>query len=222
MAVGEEAGARTVRDAADEHVAVWEGELAWLDPVQEAIVVRLAILNRHLGQARRAALRAGDLERWRFKVLLALRKGGPPYEASPSVLADRLGLTRGALSARLRPLEEDGLITRSGEAGDRRRVRVRLTEAGYAVFERHAGEESRGEAALLAALTPSEREDLAGLLRKLVVAADRQAAGEEAADRQAAEAEAADGRAADGQGAAGETGKAVRATEGANNGRGEA
>jgi DNA-binding MarR family transcriptional regulator len=161
-----------VRDAADEHVATWAGELDWLDPVQEAIVVRLMILNRHLGQARRAALAAGDLERWRFKVLLGLRKGGPPYEASPSVLAERLGLTRGALSARLRPLEEDGLITRSGETGDRRRVRVRLTGLGYEVFERHSAEENRGEATLLAALSPAERETLAGLLRKLVLAAE--------------------------------------------------
>jgi DNA-binding MarR family transcriptional regulator len=144
--------------------------LDWLDPVQEAIVVRLTILNRHLGQARRAA---SDLERWRFKVLLALRRGGPPYEASPSALAERLGLTRGALSARLRPLEEAGLIARSGEAGDRRRVRVRLTEAGYAAFERHAGEENRGEAQLLAALTQPERETLADLLRKMVLAAER-------------------------------------------------
>jgi DNA-binding MarR family transcriptional regulator len=160
-----------VRDEADDHVAVWAAELDWLDPVQEAIVVRLTILNRHLGQARRAVQRAGELERWRFKVLLALRKGGPPYQASPSVLADRLGLTRGALSARLRPLEEDGLIARSGETGDRRRVRVGLTEAGYAAFERYAGKESRGEAQLLAALTPGERETLADLLRKLVLAA---------------------------------------------------
>jgi DNA-binding MarR family transcriptional regulator len=162
-----------VRDSADEHVAAWAGELAWLDPVQEAIIVRLTILNRHLGQARRAAAAAGEGQRWRFKVLLALRKGGPPYEASPSVLAERLGLTRGALSARLRPLEDDGLISRSGESGDRRRVRVRLTEAGNTAFERHAGEESRGEGELLAALTPAERATLADLLRKLVLAAEQ-------------------------------------------------
>jgi DNA-binding MarR family transcriptional regulator len=162
-----------MRDSADEHVAVWAKELTWLDPVQEAIVVRLTILNRVLGQARRAALAAGEGQRWRFKVLLALRKGGAPYEASPSELAERLGLTRGALSARLRPLEEDGLIERRGEDGDRRRVRVRLTEAGYASFERHAGVESRGETELLAALTPAERETLADLLRKLVLAAER-------------------------------------------------
>jgi DNA-binding MarR family transcriptional regulator len=160
-------GAR-MRDSVDDHVAVWSAELDWLDPVQEAIVVRLMILNRHLGQAHRG----GELERWRFKVLLALRRGGPPYEASPSELADRLGLTRGALSARLRPLEESGLLTRTAESGDRRRVRVRLTAAGSAAFDRQAGAENRGEGALLAALTPAERATLADLLRKLVSAAE--------------------------------------------------
>jgi DNA-binding MarR family transcriptional regulator len=161
-----------VRDSADEHVATWSAELDWLDPVQEAIVVRLAILNRQLTQARRAASGAGTLERWQFKVLLALRRGGPPYEASPSVLAERLGLTRGALSARLAPLEAAGLITRSVQAEDRRRVRVRLTRSGGAAFERHAGDESRAEGVLLAALTPAQQRTLAGLLRRLVLAAE--------------------------------------------------
>jgi DNA-binding MarR family transcriptional regulator len=70
------------------------------------------------------------MRRWQFKILLALRRRGTPYTASPSELADWLGLTRGALSARLRPLEEDGLIGRTVEAADRRGVQVSLTPAG--------------------------------------------------------------------------------------------
>ncbi|WP_250029499.1 MarR family winged helix-turn-helix transcriptional regulator [Paractinoplanes maris] len=165
---------KSVRDTADEHVDVWGDELPWMDPVQEAIIVRLAVLGRHLTQARRAALTDGGLEHGQFKILLALRRGGPPYTASPSELADRLGLTRGALSARLGPLEEARLIERGTEPGtDRRRVRVRLTEAGDAAFERHATTENRGEAALLATLTPDECAILADLLRKLVLQADQ-------------------------------------------------
>ncbi|MCY1141199.1 MarR family transcriptional regulator [Actinoplanes sp. Pm04-4] len=164
-----------MRDSADELVAVWGDELPWMDPVQEAIMVRLAVLGRHLTQARRAALVQGGLEHGQFKILLALRRGGSPYVASPSELADRLGLTRGALSARLGPLEEAGLIERDAEPGaDRRRVRVRLTEAGNGAFERHATTENRGEAALLATLTPGERQTLADLLRKLVLQAGQQ------------------------------------------------
>lgn len=164
-------------DTADRHVALWEGELAWMDPVKEAIFVRLAILARHTAQARRDALDAGGLAHWEFKVLLTLRRQGPPYSASPSRLADLLGLTRGALSARLGPLEEAGLITRTHETGDRRRVRVRLTEAGYDAFERHAVSEDRGEHALLAVLTEEEKRTLADLLRKLVEAAESGPAG---------------------------------------------
>ena len=87
------------------------------------------------------------------------------FDLSPSIR----GLTRGALSARLRPLEEAGLITRANDGTDRRRVQVQLTRAGYDAFERHASSEERGEAALLSALTADEKQMLADLLRKLVV-----------------------------------------------------
>lgn len=161
-----------MRDSVDRHVEVWAKELDWMDPVKEAIFARLAILARRASQVRRATLDADGLRHWQYKVLLTLRRQGPPYTASPSLLADQLGLTRGALSARLGPLEEAGLIGRTHETGDRRRVRVRLTEAGHAAFEQQVALEEEGEIALLAALTAAERLTLADLLRKLVVAVE--------------------------------------------------
>ncbi|MFJ5303008.1 MarR family winged helix-turn-helix transcriptional regulator [Streptomyces sp. NPDC088350] len=159
-------------DSVDRHVAVWAKELAWMDPVKEAIFFRLAILARHAGRTRRDALDSDGLKHWQYKVLLMLRRLGPPYETSPSRLAEMLGLTRGALSARLAAVEEAGLIVRTHETGDRRRVRVRLTDAGHAVFEQHAAAEEAGELVLLAALTPAERRTLADLLRKLVLSVE--------------------------------------------------
>lgn len=161
-----------MRDSVDRHVATWSAELDWLDPVKEAIFARLAILARHASQSRRASLDSDGLAHWQFKVLLTLRRLGPPYTASPSQLANLLGLTRGALSARLGPLEDAGLVTRTSDAGDRRRVHVALTGAGGAAFERQAGSEDLGEGRLLAALTRDEQRTLADLLRKLVVAAE--------------------------------------------------
>ncbi|CAM5594757.1 hypothetical protein SAURM35S_03464 [Streptomyces aurantiogriseus] len=64
------------------------------------------------------------------------------------------------------------LIVRTHETGDRRRVRVRLTEAGHAAFERHAATEEAGETGLLSVLSAAERRPLADLLRKLVLAAE--------------------------------------------------
>ncbi|MEU1529086.1 MarR family winged helix-turn-helix transcriptional regulator [Streptomyces fagopyri] len=106
-------------DSVDGHMALWSREPAWMDPVKEAIFARFAILARHAAQARRETLDPDGLRHWRFKVLLMLRRSGPPYAASPSHLADLLGLTRGALSARLAPLEDAGPITRTHEAADR-------------------------------------------------------------------------------------------------------
>jgi DNA-binding MarR family transcriptional regulator len=159
-----------VQDSADQHVALWSKELDWLDPVQEAIVVRLAILARHAAQARRDALTSDGLKHWQFKVLLTLRRLGSPYTASPSQLADMLGLTRGALSAQLGPLQDAGLISRTGDTADRRRVHVQLTQAGHDAFDRHASSEQQGEGALLAALSTEEKHALARLLSKLVIA----------------------------------------------------
>ncbi|MGX1913299.1 MarR family winged helix-turn-helix transcriptional regulator [Streptomyces phaeochromogenes] len=159
-------------DSVDRHVELWSKELGWMDPVKEAIFARLAILARHAAQARRDTLDSDGLRHWQFKVLLTLRRLGPPYETSPSRLADLLGLTRGALSARLGPLENAGLITRTHDAADRRRVHVRLTPAGYDAFEQHAASEEHGENALLSVLSEGEKRTLADLLRKLVEAAE--------------------------------------------------
>lgn len=172
-----------MRDSVDRHVEVWAKELDWMDPVKEAIFARLAILARHASQARRTTLDSDGLRNWQYKVLLTLRRLGPPYTGSPSLLADHLGLTRGALSARLAPLEEAGLIVRTHEDGDRRRVRVRLTDAGHAAFEQQVVAEEEGELALLSALTPAERLTLADLLRKLVVTAESRTAGQTAPGR---------------------------------------
>lgn len=157
-------------DSVDRHVELWSKQLDRFDPVKEAVFARLVIVARHAAAARRDALDAEGLRHWQFKVLVMLRRLGPPYEASPSQLADMLGLTRGALSARLAAIEEAGLIVRTSDGADRRRVHVRLTPAGYEAFEQHANLEGEGEGALLAALTEVEKRTLADLLRKIVLA----------------------------------------------------
>jgi DNA-binding MarR family transcriptional regulator len=161
-----------MKDDVEQHINAWERELPWLDPVKEAIFMRLAILARHTQQLRRDTLATDGMPHWQYKILMKLRRLGPPYAASPSDLADMLGLTRGALSVRLAPMQDAGLITRAIDTADRRRVHVRLTDAGSLAFEQQAGREDHGEAALLEALTAEERLVLADLLRRLVLAAE--------------------------------------------------
>ena len=164
--------ARTRQDSVDRHVALWQRELPWMDPLHEQVVARLMLLTKHLARAREVALADDELGRASFKVLLALRRLGPPYTAQPSELAEQLGLSRGALSARLSPLEDDGLITRTTDPDDRRRVHVELTAAGREAFDRHGQHEGRDEAALLDVLSHAEQRRLADLLRTLVLAVE--------------------------------------------------
>ena len=145
-----------MRDSVDEHVARWSTELHWMDPIKEAIFARIGIIARHASHTRRESLTSGGLKLWQFKVLLTLRRLGPPYSASPSQLADMLGLTRGALSVRLAPIEKAGLIIRTTDTADRRRVHARLTPAGHTAFEQHASAEEHSELAILSVLTAKE------------------------------------------------------------------
>jgi DNA-binding MarR family transcriptional regulator len=158
------------RDSIDDHVELWSKELPLLDPVKEAVVGRIHVVARHLATNRTVALDTDGLAKWQFKTLLVLRRQGEPYQASPSQLADALGLTRGALSARLATLERMGLVSRTHHTGDRRRVAVKLTAAGNRALESTMGKEEQGELELLSVLTEHEKETLAKLLRKLVVA----------------------------------------------------
>jgi DNA-binding MarR family transcriptional regulator len=154
----------------DDHVDRWVRELPSLDPLREQVIARINKVARHVSVGRSTALAAGDLAVWQFKTLLMLRRVGKPYELSPSALADLLGLTRGALSARLAGLEERGLVVRELDAGDRRRVRVRLTAAGRKALDAQLGAEGSTEDRLLSALNERELRTLAALLRKLVIA----------------------------------------------------
>lgn len=162
-----------MRDSVDDHVAAWAKELPGLDPVKEQIIARMIKVVRHVSAGRSDALDTDGLAMWQYKTLLMLRREGAPYELSPSRLADVLGLTRGALSARLAGLEQRGLIAREHDTADRRRVRVRLTPAGRRAVESLLDREEQGEGRLLAVLTDREKQTLAALLRKLVHAIER-------------------------------------------------
>lgn len=72
------------------------------------------------------------------------------------------------LSQRVARAERDGLVTRDRSADDGRLSYVSLTAAGHALIERGVDGLLRHEETLLAALTPDQRGELAGLLRTLL------------------------------------------------------
>jgi DNA-binding MarR family transcriptional regulator len=102
-----------------------------------------------------------------FDVLATLRRGGAPYELTPTDLVEQTMVTSGAVTKRLDRLEGAGLVERRVSGDDRRSRIVALTPAGLSLTDRVVPEHLANEARLLEPLTRAERATLARLLGKL-------------------------------------------------------
>lgn len=85
------------------------------------------------------------------------------------------GVTKGTLSVLVRRLEQEGWVERIPDPADRRRVRLRLSDAAVADIERQAPHHLAFLNALVADLTPEERATLVHLLEKLLFSLQRRA-----------------------------------------------
>lgn len=160
-------------DEVDRIMASWALELPELDASPLASLSRLSRLSRHLDRARSDAFAAAELEPWEFDVLAALRRLGPPYEASPGELIHETLSTSGTMTNRINRLESRGLVVRLPNAQDRRGVLVRLTEDGRTRVSAAMTDLLHFERGVLAAITPQQRDDLAELLRALLAPFER-------------------------------------------------
>ena len=68
--------------------------------------------------------------------LLLLKHVAEHGQALPSAIARTIELKQATITVLINKLEEDGLVTRSRDTEDRRRVWVRLTDAGRSVLDR--------------------------------------------------------------------------------------
>jgi DNA-binding MarR family transcriptional regulator len=155
------------RDGVDLILEQWRRERPDLDPSPIGVIGRISRLARELEQELERVYREHGLESGWHDVLATLRRHGPPYQLRPSEFSSTLMLTSSGTTKRLDRLEQAGLITRAPDPQDRRGVIITLTPAGLelidAVMEAHLANERR----LLGALSESERDRLADLLRKL-------------------------------------------------------
>lgn len=103
-----------------------------------------------------------------FAVLATLIRLGDTPTPQHRLLQE-LNLTSGTLSVRLERLAEAALVRRSPDPRDGRGSLVELTDTGRAVFEACAVEELDEQERLLAALSRDQVEQLAALLRRLLV-----------------------------------------------------
>ncbi|UDY24132.1 MarR family winged helix-turn-helix transcriptional regulator [Nocardioides sp. Kera G14] len=157
------------RDEVDELAEAWARERPDLDLSPVAIFSRLSRLSRHLDLARRDAFSAGGIEAWEFDVLAALRRTGSPYELSPGRLLRETLVTSGTMTNRVDRLAARGFVERYPDPEDRRGVLVRLTPEGKQAVDVAFTRLVDAEHEFMADLTPHQADELAGLLRRLLV-----------------------------------------------------
>lgn len=83
------------------------------------------------------------------------------------------------MTNRLDRLEEAGLVRRLRDPDDRRALLVEPTEEGHALWDRAVAEQATKEALVASTLDAAEKEQLGALLRRLMLAVERQAAGKD-------------------------------------------
>ncbi|ADB31641.1 transcriptional regulator, MarR family [Kribbella flavida DSM 17836] len=161
------------RDSIDRHIAYWRAEVPGLDPDVEGVVTRMQMLVRHLQRRRTEALGELGLLSWEYDILWQLRAAGPPYQVTPTALAIALDTHPATLTHRLDRLTRAGLVERARDRADRRSVVVVLTDQGHRAWESAIGSQADAEGLLLAPLSESERRTLVRLLRKVVLASEK-------------------------------------------------
>ena len=160
---------RSVPDSVDQLLAEWEHQRPDLDFSPVGIASRLTRVRAHLDAGQLQLLRRFDLSPADFRVIVALRRAGSPYELPQARLMSQLALTSGTVSLRVDRLTKHGVVTRNADPDDKRGQRVRLTADGLRLFDEIAPLHLANVDRLLSGLTPGERATLAQLLRQLLI-----------------------------------------------------
>ncbi len=147
----------------------WNGRRPDLDTSALAVVSRVLRAAHHL-QATLDGIAAayglshqGDLD-----ALTELYRATPERGLTPTELADALLLTAGGMTVRLHRIQKAGLVNRHPNPNDGRGVLVRLTQTGVDLVEHALPTLLDAQAASLRTLGPTERTQLADLLRTLL------------------------------------------------------
>jgi DNA-binding MarR family transcriptional regulator len=110
-----------------------------------------------------ACLSKHDLLQGRWWVLILLMREGD-LTSQPSVLAEKLGVTRATMTGLLDGLEQGGLVQRVSAPQDRRSVQVKLTAAGQAKLDAVMPDYYSRLRLCMQGLSESQRSDLQSIL----------------------------------------------------------
>ena len=159
-----------LEDDVDRFIAQRMIETPEIDPEPMAILGRIYRISTRMAPHMEALFARHGLDRGEFDVIATLQRSGPPYRLTPTALYTSLMISSGGLTHRLKRLEKAGLVRRPPSEHDGRSLLVELTAAGRTKAAAAFAEDMAVEASWLASFSPGERDDLKGLLRKLMKA----------------------------------------------------
>ncbi|UYO96138.1 MarR family winged helix-turn-helix transcriptional regulator [Microbacterium sp. M28] len=159
-------------DEVDRIVEAWNVQRPDLDFAPLEVLSRMDRLTRLLDRARREVFRRSELESWEWDVLSALRRSGDPFQLSPKQLLQQTLVSSGTMTNRIDRLVARRLVRREADPGDGRSILVTLTEDGRTRVDAAITRLVDVEADLLQALSRSDRDRMAALLRKLSLSFD--------------------------------------------------
>jgi DNA-binding MarR family transcriptional regulator len=151
-------------DSVDAHVRAAREQWPQIDPDVEAIVIRLDRADRYIAKAATLSLGRVGLTHQEFKILKNLHAGPRAH----GWLCRELLVSSGVMTNRLDKLEDAGLLQRKPDPTDRRGVLLQITESGRARLDEYIDLGARRERELLDRLSHAEKQQLNGLLAKLL------------------------------------------------------
>ncbi|MGJ7905809.1 MarR family winged helix-turn-helix transcriptional regulator [Actinopolyspora sp. H202] len=162
-------------DGVEATVRRWRAQRPDLDVSPMSVIGWLTTASNEIERRLAAVLSEYGLQSWEFDVLATLRTDGEPYEMCPGTIGGHLRVSNSAMTNRIKRLEESGLVERHFSPENRRIVIIRLTERGIEVTDRAMDSYLTEGKSALEALSPSETDQLCGLLRKLGTATTSEA-----------------------------------------------
>ncbi|WP_129668050.1 MarR family winged helix-turn-helix transcriptional regulator [Phytoactinopolyspora endophytica] len=156
-------------DSVDKVLGQWRAERPDIDASPMGVIGRISRAARFLERKLEETFAAYDLQRWEFDILATLRRSGSPYQLTAGGLVESSMVTSGAITNRIDRLAAKELVTRETDPSNRRSVLITLTDQGRQLVDVVVAKHVENETQLLAALNPGEQEQLADLLRTLLM-----------------------------------------------------
>ena len=161
----------TDTDWTDRHVARWRDH--WIDvhfdDEVEGIVVRIGRLGRFLKKTMEVAVAEVGLQEFEYQTLHSLMIRDTPGTASPTDLAEDLGVSGAGMTGRLDGLERAGWVQRTSSPDDRRRVVVEITRSGADTWRQAMALRGSQEEEMVGVLSDRERAQLNKMLKKMTL-----------------------------------------------------